>query len=439
MKKLVSLFLALVLLFSAALAEDGADEAVEEIVEDVMLDDEEDADEAGADGSAAIPDQSVFTPSYGSPWQSAPGASSYWTLPMDITDEEAVWNMLMEPITVVDIGKKKGLSYSQLTKQNIYMYLEPDEDSKIVGEITNLSQGVRVIEDLGNGWTHVECYSSSFFSKPATKIKAWNILVSGYVKSKYLRQVQPTDKLALVIDKLSQHLYVFQEGKMIAELLCSTGLVQWNGKKYQPYNETRSGEFLLINMTGNLDSDRLKCSYAIRFNAGDEIHEVPHLVRADGTFEYKTTEPYLGQKRSHGCIRIQRLATPEGINMAWIYSPRSRHRAVLQRQRKGSVLSPRREVQFRLLGHLLSLPLCPAGRGALQQAEGLSLVQSRPPRVGHRRDQSALRPRRRPRRAPHRAPPGLLRLPRKRLSAHRSVFFGQKSRPSDVLILVQIH
>ena len=83
MKKLVSLFLALVLLFSAALAEDGADEAVEEIVEDVMLDDEEDADEAGADGGAAIPDQSVFTPSYGSPWKEDLG-SSYWTTPMDI-------------------------------------------------------------------------------------------------------------------------------------------------------------------------------------------------------------------------------------------------------------------------------------------------------------------------------------------------------------------
>ena len=118
MKKLVSLFLVLALLFSAALAEDAADEAVEEIVEDVMLDDEEDPEDADSD--TAVPDQSVFTPSYGSPWQSAPGASSYWTLPMDITDEEAVWNMLMEPITVVDIGKKKGLSYSQLTKQNIY-------------------------------------------------------------------------------------------------------------------------------------------------------------------------------------------------------------------------------------------------------------------------------------------------------------------------------
>ena len=319
MKKLVSLLLVLVLsafLFPASLAE-------EEIVEDVILDDEEMeesvTEEASAGADPSLSNQSVFTPSYGSAWESAPGASSYWTLPMDITDEEAVWNMLMEPITVVDIGKGKGLSRSQLTKQNIYMYQEPDKASKIVGEVTNLSQGLRVIEQLDNGWTHVECYSSSFYSKPATKIKAWNILVSGYVQSKYLKQVQPTDKLALVVDKLSQHLYVFQEGKMIAELLCSTGLVQWNGKKYQPYNETRSGEFLLINMTGSLNSDRLKCSYAIRFNAGDEIHEVPHLVRADGTFEYKTTEPALGQKKSHGCIRVQRLPTPEGINMAWIY------------------------------------------------------------------------------------------------------------------------
>ena len=310
MKKLISLLLVLMLLLPSALAED-------EIVEDVMLDDEEEVtDDSGA---SAAEDQSVFTPSYGSQWESAPGASSYWTMPMDITNEEAVWNMLMEPITVVDIGKKKGLSHSQLTKQNIYMYQEPDKNSKIVGEVTNLSQGLRIIEELGNGWTHVECYSSSFFSKPATKIKAWNILVSGYVESKYLKQVQPTDKLALVVDKLAQHMYVFAEGHMVGDLLCSTGLVQWNGKKYQPYNETRSGEFLLINMTGNLTSDRLICSYAIRFNAGDEIHEVPHMVRADGTYEYKTTEPALGQKKSHGCIRVQRLTTPEGINMAWIY------------------------------------------------------------------------------------------------------------------------
>ena len=307
------LLLAGVLLFSSAFAEleefDPADIATIEM-------------DTAEEETVSSPElsQDVFTPSYGSPWTEDQG-SSFWTTPMDITNEEAVWKMLMEPITVVDRGKVKGYTASQLTKLNIYMYREPDTSSKIVGEITNLSQGVRVIKHLDNGWSLVECYSSSFFSKPETKIKAWNILVSGYVETKYLKQVQPTDQLALVVDKLAQHVYVFREGKMIADLLCSTGLVQWNGKKYQPYNETRSGEFLLINMTGSLDSDTLKCSYAIRFNAGDEIHEVPHQVDPrDNSKKYNTTEPYLGQKRSHGCIRVQRQKNPDGINMEWIYN-----------------------------------------------------------------------------------------------------------------------
>jgi len=306
---------AFVLLFSAALAEESVLDGLE--VEEISFVDLT-ASGVSDDPAEAAEAGDVFTPSYGSPYDHDLG-SSYWTTPMDITDTETVWKMLMEPITVVDIGPKGKLNHSQLTKQNLYMYKEPDTSSKIIGEITNLSQGLRVIEKLDNGWSLVECYSSSFISKPATKIQAWNILVSGYVESKYLKQVTPTDKLALVVDKLTQRVYVFTEGEMIAELLCSTGLVQWNGKKYQPYNETRSGEFLLINMTGSLDSDKLKCSYAIRFNAGDEIHEVPHQVRADGTFDYRTTEPKLGTKRSHGCIRVQRYPTPDGINMAWIY------------------------------------------------------------------------------------------------------------------------
>ena len=312
---------ALALLFSGACAEDEVSYSME--MEDVSIEELIPGTASGDDvtlaGETEDPSaDGVFTPSYGSPWDHDLG-SSYWTTPMDITDTEAVWNMLMEPITIVDIGNVDGLSRSQLTKQNLYMYREPDKSSKIVGEITNLSQGLRVIEHLDNGWSLVECYSSSFFSKPATKTKAWNLLVSGYLPTKYLKEVKPTTRLALVIDKLTQRLYVFQEGKMIATLLCSTGLVQWNGSKYQPYNETRSGEFLLINMTGQLTSDRLVCSYAIRFNGGDEVHEVPHQTNRDGTFNYKTTEPKLGTKCSHGCIRVQRLKSPEGVNMAWIY------------------------------------------------------------------------------------------------------------------------
>ena len=300
MKRFAALFAALCLLFSAAAAED-------EIIEDIMLEDGETEESAPSAPAAA---DTVFTPSFGSPHKSAPGASSYWTLPMDITDEKAVWEMLMEPITVVDIGKKSG------EKVQAYLYAEPDTKSKKIGVVTCESQGVRVIEETDNGWTLVECYSSSFHD---TKVKAWNLLVSGYIKSSYLKKVEPNPDFAIVIDKLTQRLYIFQDGKLLTTLLCSTGITMWNGKKYQPYNETRSGEFLLMSKVGVLKSDRMLCDMAIRFNSGDMIHEVPHVLNADGGKNYKSTEPKLGTKCSHGCIRVQRFKTPEGVNMGWIY------------------------------------------------------------------------------------------------------------------------
>ena len=306
-RNIAAFLAAFILLFSAAFAEEDLQE------NDIPLEDLLSGETEQETASVQEETAEVFTPSYGSPWTEDLG-SSYWTTPMDITDEETVWNMLMEPINVIDLGKGKE------TKIQLSMYQEPNKDSKVVGEITNLSQGIRILEHLENGWSHVECYSSSFASKPATKIKAWNILVSGYIETKYIRQVQPSDQLALVVDKLAQRVYVFKEGKMIAELLCSTGLVQTNNDgKNQPYNETRSGEFLLISKTGNLTSDRMICRYAIRFNAGDEIHEVPYVENKDGTRNYKSTEPSLGKKKSHGCIRVQRFPTPDGINMEWIY------------------------------------------------------------------------------------------------------------------------
>ena len=307
-----ALLAAFILLFASAFAEDEIQEMeipLDDLLSDTPVQDIQSAQEETAE---------VFTPSYGSPWTEDLG-SSYWTTPMDITDEEAVWNMLMEPIYVIDMGKKKT------NRSQMNLYQEPDSSSKVVGEITNLSQGLRILEHLDNGWSHVECYSSSFISLAGHEtgtVGAWNILVSGYIETKYIKTVQPTDKLALVVDKLTQRVYVFQEGKMIAELLCSTGLPAYNkeGRKDQPYNETRSGEFLLISKTGPLKSDRMICSDAIRFNAGDEIHEVPHVKNADDSKNYKATEPYLGQKKSHGCIRVQRLKNPDGINMAWIWS-----------------------------------------------------------------------------------------------------------------------
>ena len=59
---------------------------------------------------------------------------------------------------------------------------------------------------------------------------------------------------------------------------------------------------------------------AIRFNDDDLLHEVPHQKRADGGKDYKNCEIKLGERASHGCIRVQRLRTPNGMNMKWIWA-----------------------------------------------------------------------------------------------------------------------
>ena len=96
----------------------------------------------------------------------------------------------------------------------------------------------------------------------------------------------------------------------------STGLAN----KDQPYNETRTGEFITASKAGEFTSDNLYCSMAIRFNQGDLLHEVPPTKNGDGSKNYKKAEEKLGIRASHGCIRVQRKKTPEGVNMAWIWN-----------------------------------------------------------------------------------------------------------------------
>ena len=246
---------------------------------------------------------SPITPAQNSP-SPRQDENSYWCTPMDIRDEEAVWNMLMAPITVVNLDQKKQV---QLRK-------EPSEDSEAVADITGYSQGVHVLETLDNGWTLVEAYSSSFHD---SEVKAWNQFTQGYIKTSLLQVKEVGNReYAIVVDKLTQRMYIFKDGKVFAELLVSTGLVN----ERQPYNETRSGEFLLVSAVGQFVSDNLLCNYAMRFNSGDLIHEVPHVDNADGTPNYRNTEPKLGERASHGCIRVQRLRNPDGVNMRWIWN-----------------------------------------------------------------------------------------------------------------------
>jgi len=239
--------------------------------------------------------QEVFTPGR----ESCGKPGCYWETPMDPLDEEACWAMLTAPMTVL-----RGDPRSQVT-----LRAEPDADSAAIGEVTCASQGVHVLEDVGNGWTRIECYSSSF---EGSRTKAWNALLTGYVKTELLTEKQPKTKYAFLVDKLDQRLYLYEEGKLLDVLAVSTGLPT-EGKAY---NETRSGEYILWSLSGAFEDGNTVCNYGIRYNHGDLLHELPHT----GKDNYGYTEPKLGSRASHGCIRVQRKRTEKGVNMRWIWN-----------------------------------------------------------------------------------------------------------------------
>ena len=294
---------------------EAADEQAEGF-EEVIEIDHSDAEEVDAAPTATpvpaptTPPEIVFTPSYGSPYPlTEKDKGTYWGTPMDITDEEAIWTMLTAPFTYY---KAKDDAANIQRK----IYAEPSDKSRQIGVITCTSQSVRVIEELDNGWSLIETYSSTFHDN---SVDAWNMLIQGYVKTSNLRTKQVNEKYHIVVDKLTQRLYLFGEGKLLTTLLVSTGL----SNETQPYNETRSGDFLYSSPTGGFWSDNMFAPLGMKFNDGDLLHEVPYVQRKGSkTKIYTTTEPFLGQRASHGCIRVQRKKNADGYNMQWIWDNR---------------------------------------------------------------------------------------------------------------------
>lgn len=231
----------------------------------------------------------------------------------DITDEAACWELLQKPITVLDVAQN----------ESVYPLETPGgkkvNTDKLGGFINGASAAVHVLGKDEDGWTLIE------------GLDYYNRIIRGYVKTKLLKTVTPNDKYGVIIDKLTQRLYVFIDGKLWSSCLVSTGLPN----DEQPYNETAAGEYLVCSWVGDFDSDGMICSMALRFNGGDMIHEVPHVLNADGSSNYKKWEAKLGTKASHGCVRTQRVKNADGLCATWLWKNLKRNTKVLVWDDKG--------------------------------------------------------------------------------------------------------
>lgn len=240
---------------------------------------------------------------------------NFWTMPVGVMDEAAIWEVMTQPMIVIDGDQK---TQYQLRKT-------PDNSSKrenIVGEITCDSQGVHVLETLDNGWSLIEAYNSSYGDAYNKKghhgTGNTDDLIQGYVKTSLLKTRTPRTDYGLLIDKLEQKMYIFSDGKCIGTLLVSTGL----NNDEQPWNETPSGEYMLCSFSGGFPAGNLYCAYGMRVNDGTLIHEVPYIGDENtpaSQRDYSSTIPQLGKKASHGCIRVQKAANEQGQNIKWLW------------------------------------------------------------------------------------------------------------------------
>jgi hypothetical protein len=237
----------------------------------------------------------------------------FWQMTEGETDEELVWEVLTQPMTVLEGNQR----------DQIRVRARPEKEcTEYVGVVTCASQGVHVLGTEGE-WTRIEAYSSA---EEGSKVEVWAERFQGYVETRLLKELQVDDTYGLVIDKLQQRLYVYREGHLFATLLCSTGFP----REETPFHETPAGEFAIVSWVGDFWSDGgLYCARGLRINKGIMLHEVPCVITTDEktgaeTRDYTRCERYLGEKASHGCIRIQKEKTPEGVNAEWLWRNLSR-------------------------------------------------------------------------------------------------------------------
>ena len=216
----------------------------------------------------------------------------------DPLDEEAAWARLTAEITVLNVG----------SNEKVYLSDGPNGSRKTTdahrGFFYGESVAVRVLDEQ-DGWSLIEAYNDC------------DELESGWVRPGRLKTVTPNQEYGIIVDKMTQRLYLYKEGKLLTTLLISTGTTSGAN---EDYNETASGEFLLCSATGGFWSGNLWCDQAIRFNGGDLLHLVPAIASEDLTQkDYSVCESALGSRASHGCIRVQRVANEDGYNHQWIW------------------------------------------------------------------------------------------------------------------------
>ena len=224
-------------------------------------------------------------------------------MPQPGMTDAALWALMMKPSVVVDITDRHHQP----------VYAQPSLRSASLGDLHGQSQCLEVLA-IEDKWARVSAWVHDSGEK-----------VVGYVPLARLKVVQPQGPYGILVDKQAQTLTLFESGERIAVIPVSTGLPTAD----HPERETTPGCFLTSERIGDFATDRRHYTWVIRYDGGNLIHSIGFQTvnrRAD----FREQWDLLGQKASHGCIRVPSRPTDEsGVDAWWLYTHLPYHTRVI--------------------------------------------------------------------------------------------------------------
>lgn len=220
-----------------------------------------------------------------------------------MSDEE-IWQIMMKPSVVINV---KG------SKLRIDLYAAP-RSGRVAGTLCAATQALEVL-GFDGAWAHVTAWSHKDGKK-----------VEGYILTKQLTVVSAGTRYGILVDKRDQTLTVFEQGKRIGTVPVSTGRpVPGN-----TYRETPAGSFLTdVHFGSSFAQDGYRYEYPLRYDGGNIIHAVG-FTREGRVRDYSDNLPLLGQKASHGCVRVSPFVGEDSpINMYWLWLRMPYHTRVI--------------------------------------------------------------------------------------------------------------
>lgn len=161
----------------------------------------------------------------------------------------------------------------------------PSADSKSLGTVFGNLMHIDVIKQLDNGYSEVSTWDYKSMEP-----------IQGFVPTKYVKQVKLDEKYGIIVDLSEQKVYVYEKNTLIKTFLCSTGIDENNCN-------TPKGLYRIGGRGDSFFSSKYKegAYYWVRFNNNYLFHSVP-FDENEKIIEEETAK--LGQKASHGCIRL---------------------------------------------------------------------------------------------------------------------------------------